>query len=179
MRDPVAEALLTSPTPARLAYIAPDGDPRVVPIGFLWNGDAFVVATATIAPKVAALQVNPKVALTNEWEAGVRQLCKSMARIVVTPDWPKILDSRRGSPIRSAAWPRSRAPLRDRACRSSCATWWRRATDVDGGFLAGTPHRFAADASALGRGPPHHRGDPDRRHPRFTQLSVTCPLDSK
>jgi len=53
-----------SPDPARLAYTGPDGFPRVIPIGFLWNGTAVVVCTAPTAPKVDALAKNPHVALT-------------------------------------------------------------------------------------------------------------------
>jgi uncharacterized pyridoxamine 5'-phosphate oxidase family protein len=59
----VARTLLER-TLARLAYIARDGTPRVVPIGFLWNGSAIVMCTATNAAKVKALQANPDVALT-------------------------------------------------------------------------------------------------------------------
>ena len=54
----------TPPTPARLAYTGPDGYPRVIPIGFLWNGTAVVVCTAPSAPKVTALAKLPHVALT-------------------------------------------------------------------------------------------------------------------
>jgi hypothetical protein len=59
-----AVELLHSPNPARLAYTGPDGYPRVIPIGFLWNGTAVVVCTAPTAPKVAALAKQPHVALT-------------------------------------------------------------------------------------------------------------------
>ena len=38
--------------------------PRVIPIGFLWNGAAIVVCTAVTAPKVKALGERPNVALT-------------------------------------------------------------------------------------------------------------------
>jgi hypothetical protein len=38
LNDPVARRLLASPVPARLAYTWTDGTPRVVPIGFHWNG---------------------------------------------------------------------------------------------------------------------------------------------
>ncbi len=64
LNDPLAQELMTSPIPARLAYIGLDGAPRAIPIGFYWNGGEFVIATATIAPKVRALIANPKVALT-------------------------------------------------------------------------------------------------------------------
>jgi Pyridoxamine 5'-phosphate oxidase len=64
LRHPDAEQLLRSPDPARLAYDGPDGFPRVIPVGFLWNGSAIVVCTAPTAPKVKALTERPKVALT-------------------------------------------------------------------------------------------------------------------
>ena len=48
----------------RLAYVAPDGTPRVIPIGFAWTGEHVVVATLPGAAKVRALQQNPRVALT-------------------------------------------------------------------------------------------------------------------
>ena len=35
--NPIAQELLHSKVPARLAYIWPDGTPRVVPIWFHWN----------------------------------------------------------------------------------------------------------------------------------------------
>jgi hypothetical protein len=64
LQQPGALELLHSPDPARLAYTGPDGYPRVIPIGFLWNGTAVVVCTAPTAPKVAALAKLPHVALT-------------------------------------------------------------------------------------------------------------------
>jgi nitroimidazol reductase NimA-like FMN-containing flavoprotein (pyridoxamine 5'-phosphate oxidase superfamily) len=42
----------------RLAYVAKDGTPRVVPIGFVWNGSAIVMCTSRNAAKVAALRHN-------------------------------------------------------------------------------------------------------------------------
>jgi hypothetical protein len=35
---------------ARLAYVATDGTPRVIPIGFTWNGTEVVMCTTTNAP---------------------------------------------------------------------------------------------------------------------------------
>jgi len=64
LQDPVAQELLQSTIPARLAYIAIDGTPRVVPIWFHWNGSEFVMATPPKAPKLKALAKNPRVALT-------------------------------------------------------------------------------------------------------------------
>lgn len=64
MNDPLAQELLGSSIPLRLAYTATDGFPRVVPLGFYWNGEEIVVCTVPNAPKVRALAENPKVALT-------------------------------------------------------------------------------------------------------------------
>lgn len=58
-----AQELLASTSAAHLAYTGIDGSPRVVPVGFFWTGDEFVIATATTAPKVAALSARPEVAL--------------------------------------------------------------------------------------------------------------------
>ena len=52
----------------RLAYVAKDGTPRNVPIGFVWNGTEIVMCTAKNAPKNIALRHNPAVALTIDTE---------------------------------------------------------------------------------------------------------------
>jgi len=59
-----AGELLQSAQLARLAYNGPDGFPRVIPIGFQWNGEDIVICTATSAPKVRALSSRPEVAVT-------------------------------------------------------------------------------------------------------------------
>src|SRR5918992_3749445 len=64
MQDPVAQQLLNSPNPARLAYVALDGTPRVIPVGFHWNNTTIVVGTVPGSAKVKALEANPAVALT-------------------------------------------------------------------------------------------------------------------
>ena len=64
MNDRVAQELVKAPIHARLAYSARDGSPRVIPIGYIWNGAVFVMGSPVNAPKVKALAANPKVALT-------------------------------------------------------------------------------------------------------------------
>ena len=64
LNDPVAQELLKSTNPARLAYIWRDGTPRVIPIWFHWNGKEVIVGTPPAAPKMKAIQKNSKVALT-------------------------------------------------------------------------------------------------------------------
>ncbi|MGH2938577.1 MAG: pyridoxamine 5'-phosphate oxidase family protein [Solirubrobacterales bacterium] len=69
-----AEEILRTATLARLAYDGIDGTPRVVPIGFLWTGDAVVVATHPTAPKYKALRARPRVALTIDTPNPTRSL---------------------------------------------------------------------------------------------------------
>ena len=61
---PDAQELLRTQSLTRLAYNGLDGFPRVIPIGFRWDGERFVMTTAPTAPKVRALAVRPQVALT-------------------------------------------------------------------------------------------------------------------
>ena len=69
----LARELLHSAIPARLAFIATDGTPRVVPTWFEWNGTEVVMATYVAGPdagirhpasRIAAIRANPDVALT-------------------------------------------------------------------------------------------------------------------
>ncbi len=64
LAHPIAQELLQSVLPARLAYIAHDGTPRVVPMQFHWTGSEIVLSSWPDDPKVAALQAQPRVALT-------------------------------------------------------------------------------------------------------------------
>ena len=64
LQDPVAQELLASRIPARLAYNWTDGTPRVVSIWFHWNGSDIVMATLPGAPKLKALQSGDRVAIT-------------------------------------------------------------------------------------------------------------------
>ena len=70
LNDPVAQTLLNSKIPARLAYNWKDGTPRFVPIWFHWNGSELVFGTPVTAPKAQALKDGDKVAVTidsTEW----------------------------------------------------------------------------------------------------------------
>lgn len=57
---PVAEALMGSANPARLAYTWMDGSPRVVPIWFHWTGDQFVLGSPPKAPQAQGARRRPK-----------------------------------------------------------------------------------------------------------------------
>jgi hypothetical protein len=69
LQDPVAQQLLQSRSPAHLAYNWRDGTPRVIPIGFHWNGEEIVLATATDAPKTKVLTNGSKVAMSIEHDS--------------------------------------------------------------------------------------------------------------
>jgi hypothetical protein len=64
LNDPLAQELIGSNIPARVAYTSVGGSPRVVPLGFHWNGEQFVICTIPGSPKVRALAAHPQVALT-------------------------------------------------------------------------------------------------------------------
>jgi Pyridoxamine 5'-phosphate oxidase len=73
----LAQQLLYSSIPARLAFVATDGTPRVVPTWFEWNGAEVVMVTYVAGPnagirhpaaRIAALRANPAVALTIDTE---------------------------------------------------------------------------------------------------------------
>jgi hypothetical protein len=67
--DPVAQELLASTIPARLAYTWTDGTPRVVSLWFHWNGTDLVMCTFGGAPKLKALSTGDRVALTIDTNA--------------------------------------------------------------------------------------------------------------
>ena len=75
LESDAAKRLLGSGVPARFAYLALDGTPRVVPTWFHWTGDELVMPTFVAAPHVrhpaarlAALRANPAVAVTIDTE---------------------------------------------------------------------------------------------------------------
>lgn len=67
LNRPISQELLARSL-TRLAYVAKDGTPRVVPIGFTWNGAEIVMCTSKNAPKLPGLRKNPMVALTIDTE---------------------------------------------------------------------------------------------------------------
>ena len=67
LEKPISQELLDRDL-VRLAYVAKDGTPRVVPIGFTWNGSEVVMCTPTNAPKLVSLRQSPAVALTIDTE---------------------------------------------------------------------------------------------------------------
>ena len=69
LAKPLSVQLLGSSIPARFAYTGLDGDPRVIPIGFLWTGDQVKLYTVPASAKVKALEAHPRVAITIDTQA--------------------------------------------------------------------------------------------------------------
>jgi hypothetical protein len=73
----IAQRLLHSSIPARLAYMATDGTPRVMSTWYVWNGSELVMATYVCCPplgierpagRLRALRAKPDVAITIDTE---------------------------------------------------------------------------------------------------------------
>ncbi len=69
LNQPVAQSLLQSTSLAHLAYVWPDGTPRVVPLWFHWNGHEIVFGTPAQAPKVRVLATGSRVAVSIDSDA--------------------------------------------------------------------------------------------------------------
>jgi hypothetical protein len=63
LEEPVADELLRSKQPVRMAYTWRDGTPRVVAMWFHWDGRQVVMGTPSRAPKLKVLSDRPEVAL--------------------------------------------------------------------------------------------------------------------
>src|SRR5215213_4181537 len=106
---PVAQHLLQSTIPARLAYTALDGTPRVVPMQFHWTGAEVVLCCWPDDPKTDALRANPAVALTIDTaEPPYRVLqFRGIATITIVDDVPPEMGaaaSRYMGPEAGRAW---------------------------------------------------------------------------
>jgi Pyridoxamine 5'-phosphate oxidase len=76
LESDLAQRLLASTIPARYAYAALDGTPRVVASWFHWTGEELVMPTFISAPhirhaayRVRSLRANPDVAVTIDTES--------------------------------------------------------------------------------------------------------------
>ncbi|HLU53893.1 MAG TPA: pyridoxamine 5'-phosphate oxidase family protein [Pseudonocardia sp.] len=135
--EPISRRLLMSDVPARLAYTALDGDPRVVPIGFWWNGEELVICTAPAAAKVRALQQNPRVAITIDhllpWPPRVL-LIRGSARVELVEGVPEeyIEGSRKALPAEVFDdWETQVRGLYDRMVRIRITPDWAKLLDFE------------------------------------------------
>lgn len=86
-----AQHLLVSTIPARLAYLATDGTPRLIPTWFHWTGEELVMPTFLAAPhirrapaRLRALRAHPDVAVTIDTETFPPAVLTMRGRVSLT-----------------------------------------------------------------------------------------------
>ena len=148
---PGARELLDSTSAAHLAYVGKDRAPRVIPVGFFWTGEEFVISTATTAPKVAALSARPDVALAidgGNTPGGARSLSvrgRATVEIVdgVVPEY--LAAARRTMDAEAAAkFEQNVRRMYDHMARIAITPTWVRFYD----FGSGRMPRFLQDLAA-------------------------------
>jgi len=90
LESDVAQRLLASRIPARFAYIAGDGTPRVLATWFHWTGEVLAMPTFLAAPHVRhaagrlrALRANPDVAVTIDTETFPPEVLTLRGRVTI------------------------------------------------------------------------------------------------
>jgi len=91
LESDAAGRLLTSTIPARYAYMALDGTPRVVASWFEWTGEELVLPTFISAPhvshaayRVRALRAHPDIAVTVATETFPPEVLSILGRAEIT-----------------------------------------------------------------------------------------------
>jgi hypothetical protein len=156
-----ARDLLKNATLLRLAYNGLDGLPRVIPIGFFWNGAEIVMCTAVTSPKVRALEFRPQVALTIDvgaTPADARSVLMRGASVIDIVDGipeeylaasHKTLDAEQAAEFEAAV-----TTMYPRMARISVEPTWARFYDFGAGRLPGFLRKLADEAEARpGRSP--------------------------
>ncbi len=147
LQDPVAQTLLQSAIPARLAYTWTDGTPRVVPIWFHWTGEELGMGGPPDAPKVDALRANPNVAVTidgDEWPYKVL-LIRGTATVTVVdgvaPDYAAAAERYFG-PEEGRAWCGQVASLSPQMARIGIRPAWVGILDFEARFPSAIAKRM-------------------------------------
>lgn len=119
LRHPDAAQLLHTPDPARLAYNGPDGLPRVIPVGFLWNGTAIVVCTAVTALKGrgAPRAAQRRLTIDTGGPPAKALLVRGLAGVEIATVWRRNIWLRRRNQCRAPSSPRSRLRSEPRTSR--------------------------------------------------------------
>jgi hypothetical protein len=136
MAQPISRELLASSIPARLAYVGVDGDPRVVPVAFHWDGQRMVVCTVVKSAKVAALRQNPRVAVTIDTEGFPPRvlLVRGAATVDIVEGVPQeyLAGSRKiVPPDRFAEWEAGIRALYERMARITIEPDWAKLLDFE------------------------------------------------
>ena len=136
LNRPLSQELLARDL-TRLAYIAKDGTPRSIPIGFTWNGSEIVMCTTKNAAKVAGLRHNPAVALTIDTEVHPPKtlLIRGRAELDVVDGIPDEYLEMNGSyemtPEQRVAWEAEVRSLYDGMVRIVVTPTWAKLIDFE------------------------------------------------
>jgi hypothetical protein len=133
---PIAQQLLQAPTPARLAYVWSDGTPRVVPIGFHWNGSHLLLGSPPGAPKVKILQDGAPVAVTIDTDQMPHHVLMIRGRATtdittgIAPEYAAMCHRTMGDDG-ATAWLEQLAPLCPRMARITITPTWVAVLDFE------------------------------------------------
>jgi hypothetical protein len=91
LQTATAQRLLASTIPARVAYTAADGTPRIVATWFHWDGEALVMPTFIAAPhikspaaRIETLRAQPDVAVSIDTESFPPNVLTVRGRVEIT-----------------------------------------------------------------------------------------------
>jgi hypothetical protein len=149
---PVAQTLLQATIPARLAYIALDSTPRVVPMQFHWTGTEVVLNCWPDDPKAAAIRAHPQVAVTidtAEPPYRVLQIRGAAAVAVVAGVSPEMSAAARRymGPEAGNAWVEQATRLSPETVRIAVHPTWVDVLDFETRLPGGMVRRMASLAS--------------------------------
>lgn len=139
LQHPVAQQLLQSKIPCRLAYVWSDGTPRVVPIGFHWNGSEVVIGTFPTAPKMHVLKNGSKVAVSIDSETMPYKVLQIRGSVRVdevegiAPEY-EAMTYRMFGPEGGKAWIDNMKPITPRMARIFIAPEWVGVMDFEQRF---------------------------------------------
>jgi hypothetical protein len=150
--DPVAQRLLHSPIPARLAYVWTDGSPRVVPIAFHWNGTEIVVGTQPDAPKAKALRDGTTVAVSIDTEGDPINVLQIRGRVAtdvvdgIAPEYEAAVLQLQGEEA-GRVWLENLRPICPRMLRVRITPEWVAVLDFEQRFPSALERAMEAAAS--------------------------------
>ncbi len=136
LNRPISQELLARDL-TRLAYVAKDGTPRNVPIGFTWSGSQIVMCTTKNAPKLPSLRTNPMVALTIDTEVHPPKilLIRGRAELDVVDGIPdeflEMNDTYKMTPQQRVEWEKEIRSLYDGMVRIVVTPTWAKLIDFE------------------------------------------------
>jgi len=136
LNRPISQELLARDI-VRLAYVATDGTPRNVPIGFTWNGFEIVMCTPTNAPKLPALRANPAVALTIDTEVHPPKILLIRGRVEldtvdgIPQEYLKATSTYQMTPEQRVEWEAGIRSLYDSMVRIVVTPTWAKLIDFE------------------------------------------------